>query len=405
MTTIAANSATRSNFAKPELTRAPALQTVAAPPAAAKPSVASKVTDSFSKAGSAVANGASKAGSAVVNGATTAGSAVANGATKVGSAVGDGFSKAGGAVKGWHNDSANRLTTSHQNGGTGLAGRGLAGAGLAGGVASIGANGKGLVDAIRNGEGGHAIAQNALGLTRGILGATKGALDTAAAFSSANAFGKLAEAAKGAVGNKAGPLGGAIANAAAGAAHKGTGVRHADVMASVLNDKGFFSSLKTGTQMGVADLLRQGGFKGAAGKIEGSVIKAGEKAAGGAIDAAQATKAAGAAFDGVKAGAKGAGTAAKIAGRFAPGLNIGIAALDAGIAARTWADPKSSTAAKVTSTITAAGSAAAATNIPIVSQIGAGISAASSITGLAIENAGKIKDGFKSLGNKIKNLF
>ncbi|KFE64563.1 hypothetical protein DB31_1581 [Hyalangium minutum] len=59
----------------------------------------------------------------------------------------------------------------------------------------------------------------------------------------------------------------------------------------------------------------------------------------------------------------------------------------------------------MTSTITAAGSAAAATNIPIVSQVGAGISAVSSITGLAIENAGKIKEGFNKLGDKIKSLF
>ncbi|KFE64715.1 hypothetical protein [Hyalangium minutum] len=326
-------------------------------------------------------------------------------ASGIGAKIGDSFSKAGGSVKGWYNDSSNRLTTSHQNGGTGVVGRGLAGAGLAGGLAGIGSNGKGLVDAIKNGEGGHAIAENALGLGRSILGAAKGGLDTAAAFTSAKDFGKLAEAAKGAVAGKGGAFAGAIANAAAEAAHKGGPLRHADAMASVLKEKGGVGGLMAGGKMAVADLLRQGGFAGAAGKIEKGVIQSGTKVVGNAIDAAQLTKGAGAALKGIEAGAKGVGTAAKVAGRFAPGLNIGIAALDAGIAARTWADPKSSTAAKVTSTITAAGSAAAATNIPIVSQIGAGISAVSSITGMAIENAGKIKEGFSKLGDKIKSLF
>jgi hypothetical protein len=325
--------------------------------------------------------------------------------SSIGSKISDTFSKAGSGVKGWYSDSSNRITTSHQNGGTGVVGRGLAGAGLAGGLAGIGSNGKGLVDAIKNGEGGHAIAENALGLGRSLLGATKGALDTAAAFSSAKDFGKLVDAAKGAVGSKGGAFAGAMANAAAEAAHKGTQLRHADAMGSVLKEQGGLKGLVAGGKMAVADLLRQGGFKGAASSLEKGVIKAGEKAVGSAIDAAQLTKGAGTALKGIEAGAKGVGTAAKLAGRFAPGLNIGIAALDAGIAARTWADPKSTTAAKVTSTITAAGSAAAATNIPIVSQIGAGISAASSITGMAIENAGKIKEGFNKLGDKLKSLF
>ncbi len=72
---------------------------------------------------------------------------------------------------------------------------------------------------------------------------------------------------------------------------------------------------------------------------------------------------------------------AKAAGRFVPGVNVAIAALDSAQAAATLADPKASTAKKVTSVITAAGSIAAATNIPGVSQAGAVVSAVSSFVG------------------------
>jgi hypothetical protein len=426
MTTIAANPVS-ANFVKPELKRAlPLPSATEAKPTS--PSVASKVTDSFSKAGSAV-----------VNGATKAGSAVANGATKAGSAVADGFSKAGTAAKGWHGNAVNTATAGAQASGIGVLGGLKAGAGLAGGVAGIGSNAVGLVNAIKNGEGGQAIAQNALGLGRGILGATKGALDTAAVIESARGFGKVGQAAKDLVGNQ-GRLSGAIANAAAEAVHNGKALRNVDVMASIAKGQGVWGLLKTSTQMATADILRQGGFDKAAGKIENSVTKAGQKAADAAADAkgigkaitsaggtaaaaggdaahaaanaAKGAKAADAAIDAakgaeaaLKVGAKGAGTAARLAGRFAPGLNIAMAGVDTAIAARTLSDPKASIASKVTSSITAAGSIAAATNIPIVSQVGAAVSAVSSVTGLAIENAGKIKDGFKKLGNKIKSLF
>jgi len=82
------------------------------------------------------------------------------------------------------------------------------------------------------------------------------------------------------------------------------------------------------------------------------------------------------------AGAKAAtGTLARAAGRFAPGLNIAMAAIDTGVAVATLADPKASTGKKITACITAVGSIAAATNIPIVSQVGAAVSTVSSIVG------------------------
>lgn len=81
--------------------------------------------------------------------------------------------------------------------------------------------------------------------------------------------------------------------------------------------------------------------------------------------------------------AKGAGasTLGKMAGRFAPGMNIAIAGLDTANFISTLQDDKASTGKKVTSGITALGSIAAATNIPVVSQIGAGVSALSGLIG------------------------
>lgn len=80
--------------------------------------------------------------------------------------------------------------------------------------------------------------------------------------------------------------------------------------------------------------------------------------------------------------AKGSGQIAGKAGaRFVPGLNAAVAAMDTANAVSTLRDPKASTTSKVTSVITAAGSIAAATNIPIVSQVGGAVSAVSSFIG------------------------
>ena len=77
----------------------------------------------------------------------------------------------------------------------------------------------------------------------------------------------------------------------------------------------------------------------------------------------------------------GASTLDKAAARFAPGLNVAIAAMDTANFAATMMDDKASTGKKVFSGLTAAGSIAAATNIPIVSQIGAGVAAVSGLIG------------------------
>lgn len=75
---------------------------------------------------------------------------------------------------------------------------------------------------------------------------------------------------------------------------------------------------------------------------------------------------------GVAAGARGLV-------RFAPGVNVALAAYDVYHAGQVWSDPKASGWQKGMATVTAIGSIAAATNIPIVSQVGAGISLASSV--------------------------
>lgn len=77
----------------------------------------------------------------------------------------------------------------------------------------------------------------------------------------------------------------------------------------------------------------------------------------------------------------GAKTVARGAGRFVPGVNIAIAALDTAEATATLADPNAGVGKKITSVITAAGSVASATNIPVVSQVGAAVSTVSSFVG------------------------
>lgn len=360
--------------------------------------------------------------------------------TSLPSKIGDAFSKAGSKVSGWHGNAVSQATSDAQASGGSVLSKLKAGAGLAGGVNGIVTNTQGLVNAIKNGEGGQAIAANALGLTRGVIGTAQGALNTAAAIESTLGLGKVTKAAKDAVGTP-GKLGQAITSAVADAVHNGKALRDVDVLASIAKGQGTLSNLKTTVQMAVADKLRAAHFEGAANKIEGKVADAGRKAAQGLADAkngvgkaiteagTKATGAAGKAAEGLadaakggklvdgaidaakgaesvlKVGAKGAGTAARLAGRFAPGLNIAMAGVDTAIAARTWTDPKSTTADKVTSTITAAGSVVAATNIPIVSQVGAAVSAGSSIVGAALKNGDKIKEGFHKLGDKLKSFF
>lgn len=71
-------------------------------------------------------------------------------------------------------------------------------------------------------------------------------------------------------------------------------------------------------------------------------------------------------------------TIARSAGRLVPGVNVAMAALDTAQFVSDMRNPNASTGTRITSGITALGSIAAATNIPVVSQVGAGVAALSS---------------------------
>jgi hypothetical protein len=77
----------------------------------------------------------------------------------------------------------------------------------------------------------------------------------------------------------------------------------------------------------------------------------------------------------------GAAAAGRAAGRFVPGVNVAIAAADTAAFVNTLRDPKASVGSRVTAGVTALGSIAAATNIPVVSQVGAAVSTVSSFVG------------------------
>jgi hypothetical protein len=133
------------------------------------------------------------------------------------------------------------------------------------------------------------------------------------------------------------------------------------------------TALRSGVRTAVDTAVRQSGttVRALAGTATRSAARAALNEGGKAAARGAATAAARAA----------AGPLAKAAGRFAPGANIAIAAFDVASAYSTVRDPNASTGKKVTSVITAVGSVAAATNIPVVSQIGAGVSAVSSFVG------------------------
>ncbi|PTL76614.1 hypothetical protein [Vitiosangium sp. GDMCC 1.1324] len=97
-------------------------------------------------------------------------------------------------------------------------------------------------------------------------------------------------------------------------------------------------------------------------------------------------------------------TGGKALSRFVPGANIAMAGLDIANAVSTIKDPNASLGDKITSGIVAGGSALAATNIPIVSQVGGAISTGASIAGEVVKNfGGAIKDGAKAVGEGIKD--
>lgn len=305
------------------------------------------------------------------------------------------FTKLKDAAKYVQRNGENQVSQAVAAAGTSALGVAKAAAGTAGSVFGIYSGVKNIIEGAKNGNG-HQVAGGVLGTGKGVLGTAKGVLTTAAAWESRAAFKGLEKAALAAIGDGS-KLSKGIASAAAEAVHLGKDLSKVDVLGQAARSSGFLGKVGTTLKSAAGGLLGKLPFglgAGAAAKLESSIIKSGAKALGGtAKGVATALETAGAATKAAGAAAKGAGTAAKLAGRFAPGLNVGIAALDVGIAIKTITDPNASVAAKVTSGITALGSVVAATNIPVVSQIGAAVSIASTAVGAAIENFDAIKEG------------
>lgn len=126
-------------------------------------------------------------------------------------------------------------------------------------------------------------------------------------------------------------------------------------------------------------------------KVAKAAVKAGKTVGGAAAKVA------------VKTGAK---TAAKSAGRFVPGMNVAIAAVDTGIAAsdikKAVEDPSAKNVTKaVLGSITAAGSIAAASNVPGVSQVGAGVAVVADVAKAAVDvNWGEVASDAKQVASK-----
>jgi len=317
-------------------------------------------------------------------------------------------------------------------------------------------------DAVKNGNWGQAVQSGDAAL-RTTLTTAQGALSLGAMISEARRFAPLEKEAQAAIHTL---LGGssdaskALASYAAKQAALGLPLKDVDMLVSAA--KGEMTALKgpmllkpfeyVGNQFKAAkeltlpkmaaDAFRDLGFESKAAKIEaglaakstdllkgadllkgGSLVEEGAKVATKAAEELLPTAGKVGAEAGLKlAGEAGASTLAKAAGRFAPGVNIAIAGLDVATAAAAWANPNASIANKVTSTITAAGSIVAATDIPIVSQIGAAVSIGSSVVGGLIDSgiASKavegvahvaekavegVKDAGKAVGHFFKSLF
>jgi hypothetical protein len=381
----------------------------------------STATKAAGNVASTTAKAASTAAKTVGNAATTAGRAVGNAATTAGRATARAASTAGTAAQAWHKDAATTATNNIRAGSTGNVGKALGGLSLVNNIRTLPAKYRDFIKAAESGDINAAVQKGSI-LAKGALSTVKGGLELGAKIQEGMAFSKVAKAATQAIGAE-GKVAKAIAQKAAESVFTGKPLRNLDVMAEIAKSKGGIGGLVATGKMAIAGKLKDFGLKGAAEALELSVGKKGLAIAreGGealvkglahgddAVKAAlKAGKVADTAIDAARTGlgaakvaTKAAGPLAKMAGRFAPGANVAMAALDTANAVATWRDPKASTAAKVTSGITALGSIAAATNIPVVSQVGAAVSTVSTIAGAVIENRQAIVDGAKKAAGAV----
>jgi hypothetical protein len=400
-----------------------------------RPSIPNLVSRAASTATKAVGNAASTTAKAVGNAASTTARTVGNAAsttartvgsaaTTAGRATARAASTAGTAVKGWHNDAATKATNDIRAGSTGNVGKVLGGLSLVNNIRTLPAKYRDFIKAANSGDINAAVQKGSI-LAKGALSTVKGGLELGAKIQEGMAFSKVAKAATEAIGAE-GKVAKGIAQKAAEAVFSGKDLRKVDVLAEIAKSKGGIGGLVATGKMAIANKLKDFGLKGVAQGLERSVAATGRKVAaegGEALlkglahgdDAAKAAMKAGkvvdTAFDAARTGlgaakvaTKAAGPLARMAGRFAPGANVAMAALDTANAVATWRDPKASTAAKITSGITALGSIAAATNIPVVSQVGAAVSTVSTIAGAVIENRQAIVDGAKKAAGAVADV-
>jgi hypothetical protein len=408
----AAQAAARAAAARAAAAKAAAAKEAAAKAAAAKAAAAkaaaAKAAAAKAKASASSFEGVKAKGSTQVAQTPTKGSfftslkhaaKTAGDITKTGKAIGTAVQ----AFKGVADKAGEAATKAAHASGVGLMNQLKPLQGVANGVKGIRQGVNDIREGIKNGDG-HQIAGGALTAGKGLVNTAKEGLNTAAMIESTRNARALNKSVTNALGATT-KLEKGIAKAAANAAHLGKGaLGQVDVMAQAAKSTGIAGKLGTTLKMGAANLLGKvpgGVTAGVVGKLNSSVIRAGEAALGGAKGAAAAMKTAETAGKTAATLAKGAGPLAKAAGRFAPGANVAIAALDVGIAVKTITDPKASIADKVTSGITALGSVAAATNIPVVSQVGAAVSIASTAVGAAIKNFDSIKAGAAKVGSAI----
>lgn len=218
--------------------------------------------------------------------------------------------------------------------------------GVLGTVAQLPQGGKEVIDAVKKGDT-REIADKAAGLTSGTLNAAKGGLETVAQGSE---FRALRNAARDKLRSTA----------------RGDGVQVGRWEARRIAGKAARANLAP---------LNQG--------RRTLTLSAAEEAAKKLNVRPELKDATKRAFEGASTAARRSlpTTAAKAAGRLVPGLNWGIAAADGAAMVATLKNPKADPVKKGAAVITALGSFAAATNIPVVSQIGAGVSAVSSLVG------------------------
>ena len=338
------------------------------------------------------------------------------------------------ATKGWYGNASQTAVNGIRGTATGPQGAGLGGVLLLNNIANLPGKYRDAIKAAQSGDFNAAVQKGSIA-GRGTLSTVKGGLELGATLSEAQKFKGVAAAAADAVQLAGGTAGVAqdIAAKAAAAAFAGKELRQVDVLAELAKSSGKVAWVGNTVKMAGADALRGFGLGTAAASLEKGVAAAGQKvaAAGGeallkslggakvvdtAVDVAKmadtavdVAKVVDTAMDVGKVAAsaaglatKGAGTLAKAAGRFAPGANVAFAALDTALAVSTLMDPKASIAAKVTSGVTALGSVVAATNIPIVSQVGAAVSLGSTAAGVVADKfGGAISDGAKAAGGAI----